>query len=148
MKSNKTNKKQPRRLRKSRQSRKRNRSLKKIKGGNVAFPASFSSSQNPQSYLPYNDFSKDPNYGMIDSRLTQPFLTGVSTGGRRRRKAGKTTGGSSIAYGLTNALNTSVGQITSGGLLTDVGGVAGSAANLTGSNNVYNSNPSIPLPLA
>lgn len=56
-------------------------------GDSVAFPASFSNaniSVSPQSYLPYNNFANDPNYSVISSSNTGPFLTGVSSGGSKR----------------------------------------------------------------
>jgi len=62
-----------------------------MKGGNsTIFPASFSNSDaaaSPQSYLPYNDFSVDPGYYVINSRNTGDFLTGTTKGGRRSKKS-------------------------------------------------------------
>ena len=152
---------------KSRISRKRTKHIKKIKGGNVAFPASivgttqFSSiAAAPQSFVPYNDFSNDPNYGVINARLTQPFLTGVYTGGKRRStflkkpksykntKSSKKTGGSSLAHGLSNLMNSNFGSYPSAALPTDAAGVAGISANLAGISNAHNNNPALPTPLA
>ena len=154
-------------------SRKRKNQVKKIKGGNVAFPASISGTPQfssivaaPQSFVPYNDFSNDPNYGVIDSRLTQPFLTGFSTGGKRRTKSAKKpksgkktkshknqksvkkTGGSSLAHGLSNQLNSNFGTFPSAGLPTDTGGVAGISANISGISNAHNNTPAFASPLA
>ena len=158
---------------KSRISRKRTKHIKKIKGGNVAFPASivgttqFSSiAAAPQSFVPYNDFSNDPNYGVINARLTQPFLTGVYTGGKRRStflkkpkssknakfyknpKSSKKTGGSPLAQGLSELMNYNFGAYPSAALPTDAAGVAGISANLAGISNANNNNPAIPTPLA
>lgn len=51
-----------------------------IKGGNsVVFPPTISNSiaaANPQSYLPYNNFSNDPGYSVIGARNNGNFLTG------------------------------------------------------------------------
>jgi len=126
------------------------RNIKKYKGGNseVAFPASFSQSvvdANPQSYLPVNTFSHDPNYSVVDARLTAPFLTGVSSGGRRGKLK---RGGSVESQSLSNILSNTFGQLPSGGVATNMGGVTNIASNLSGTSLAYNSNPSIPVPLA
>ena len=118
---------------------------KKYRGGSaVTFPATFATSslQNPQSYLPYNDFSSDPNYSVVDSRLTLPFLT---SGGRKLKKR---KGGGTLAQYASNTLNSSVGQFPTTGLPTDVGGVSAIISNMTGLTSHYNGNPAIPVPIA
>lgn len=129
--------------------RKKRNASKKIKGGNVVFPATFEppTPLNPQSYLPYNDFSNDPNYSVINTRLTQPFLTGVASGGSRR-KYKKRTGGNPLVYSMSNALNPTAGQIPSAELLTDVGGVTYAISNVTGATNSYNNNLVNTAPIA
>ena len=139
---------------------------KKYKGGalvggasGVVFPPSFSQSvvdANPQSFLPVNTFSNDPNYSVVDARLTSPFLTGVSSGGRRSRhkkakmrKGPNQKGGSSTAaQALSNIANSTIGQFPSAGMATNIGGVTNIAANLSGASSTYNSTPNIPTPLA
>ena len=130
----------------------------------VVFPPSFSQSvvdANPQSFLPVNTFSNDPNYSVVDARLTSPFLTGVSSGGRRSRhkkakmrkgpnqKGPNQKGGSSTAaQALSNIANSTIGQFPSAGMATNIGGVTNIAANLSGASSTYNSTPNIPTPLA
>ncbi len=63
-----------------------------MRGGQSAlFPVSFSNSDaaaSPQSYLPYNNFSADPGYSVVNSRNTGDFLTGTTKGGRRKKLRG------------------------------------------------------------
>jgi len=145
-----------------------NRNTKKYKGGflgGVAFPASFSQSvvdANPQSYLPVNTFSNDPNYSVVDARLTAPFLNGVSSGGRRRRQTKKGQmqkgqmqkgqmqkgGAPTLAQYVSNGLSSTVGQFPSAGIATNIGGVTNIAANLSGMNATFNSTPKFVAPIA
>ena len=134
-----------------------NHNTKKYKGGNsgVAFPASFSQSvvdANPQSYLPVNTFSNDPNYSVVDARLTAPFLNGFSSGGRRRRqmKKGqmKKGGSATLAQYVSNGLSNTVGQFPSAGIATNIGGVTNIAANLSGASASFNSTPKFVPPIA
>lgn len=126
-----------------------------MRGGNATFPATFNNnmvSAAPQSYLPYNDFAKDPNYGVVASRNTGPFLTGVSSGGsrRKRRNGRKYRGGSSTSAYISNNLNT----VTNGvGILpapaiNESSGVAGIMSGFSNTAGVYNSNPMMLAPLA
>ena len=139
-----------------------NSTPKKYKGGGllggVAFPATFSQSYvdaNPQSYLPVNTFSNDPNYSVVDARLTSPFLTGVSSGGmgrglpkkRRKKRALKIVGGAE-SHGFSDLLSNTFGQLPGGGIPTNLTGVAGVTGNMTGSNNAFNSDPHLITPLS
>lgn len=135
-----------------------NRNTKKYKGGflgGVAFPASFSQSvvdANPQSYLPVNTFSNDPNYSVVDARLTAPFLNGVSSGGRRRRKMKRGQmqkgGVATLAQYLSNGFNNTVGQFPSADIATNIGGVTNIAANISGTNAAFDSTPKFVAPIA
>ena len=151
-----------RRRRRTRVSRKRTYISSKIppKRSNVIYSgrggAVFPSSLSPQSYLPYNDFSQDPNQFVVNARLTQPFLTGVAIRGGSKKKSRKQTGnrgpkkqrGGNLAYAFANDLNATVGQITGPGLITGVDGVAASAATLSGVASAYNTDPVHIAPLA
>jgi len=124
-----------------------------MKGGSN-FPASFDSNtvtSSPQSYLPYNNFANDPNYGVIAARNTGPFLTGVSTGGKKRKNSRrKYKGGSGLPAYLSNNLNT----ITNGvGImpapaLNESSGVAGLMSGFSNTASVYDPNPLKMVPLA
>jgi len=125
--------------------------IKKYRGGSgVSFPATITSAslQNPQSYLPHNDFSNDPNNYLTSSRLIQQPFSLLSGGRKKRNKSKKTKGGNAMSYNMSHALSSNFGSIPSAGLLTDVGGVTGVTSNLTGTSSVYNGNPNIPVPIA
>jgi len=122
--------------------------LFKMRGGNT-FPSSFSNaavSASPQSYLPYNDFSNDPNYSVISSRNTGPFLTGTVTGGSSRRKSRKMRGGSNISSVMNYATN-GIGIMPSPSL-NESSGVAGIMGTFSGNASAYNPTPSMIAPLA
>jgi hypothetical protein len=71
--------------------------------GGTTFPASFSNSDaaaSPQSYLPYNNFSADPGYSVINSRNTGDFLTGATKGGRRLKYNGGDDTGAAKALNI------------------------------------------------
>jgi hypothetical protein len=76
-----------------------------MRGGNgTAFPASMNNnvvSPSPQSFLPFNNFLKDPGYSSIAARNTGPLLTGVSSGGGRRKRRQK-GGNSSLQSAINN----------------------------------------------
>lgn len=125
----------------------------KMKGGST-FPASFNSNtltSSPQSYLPYNNFANDPNYGVIAARNTGPFLTGVSTGGMKRKNSKrKYKGGSGLPAYLSNNLNTitnGVGIIPAPAL-NESSGVAGLMSGFSNTASVYDPNPLKMAPLA
>lgn len=109
-------------------------------GGGVVFPAS-SSSTHPQSYLPYNDFSNDPNYLGVSARNTGPFLTGVMKGGRSRRKI--KGGGNDVSLNISNAMNSFTNG--SGIMSTGVAKVMGA---FSGNESAYYSTPAKVAPLA
>lgn len=119
-------------------------------GSGVSFPATITSAslQNPQSYLPHNDFSNDPNNYLTSSRLLQPPFSLLSGGRKKRNKSKKIKGGNVMSYNMSHGLSSNFGPIPSAGLLTDVGGVTGAASNLTGLSSVYNGSSNIPVPIA
>lgn len=125
-----------------------------MRGG---FSASFTSdvvSNSPQSYLPFNNFSNDPNYSVINARNTGPFLTGVASGGSRkrrmnRRKMMRGGGGEGSAY-ISNMMNTVTNQV---GLIpapaiNELSGAAGVMSGFSNTGSVYNSMPAKIAPLA
>ena len=126
-----------------------------MRGGNAMFPATLTNnivSAAPQSYLPYNDFANDPNYGVVASRNTGPFLTGVSSGGsrRKRRNGRKYRGGSNASAYISNNLNTTtsgIGLIPSPAI-NESSGIAGIMSGFSNTAAVYNSNPTRLAPLA
>ena len=140
-----------------------------IKGGNgnVSFPATFSNeiaSVSPQSYLPYNNFSEDPGYSVVNSRNTGPFLTGVASGGKKTRSKQnlKTTkknrknnkrlsgGSTGLHTGISNVLNTatsSVGIVPSPAI-NETSGISGIMSGFSETGSVYNSSPQNIAPLA
>jgi len=125
--------------------------IKKYRGGSgVSFPATITSDslQNPQSYLPHNDFSNDPNNYLTSSRLIQQPFSLLSGGRKKQNKSKKIKGGNVMSYNMAHGLSSNFGSIPSAGLLTDVGGVTGAASNLTGLSSVYNGSPNIPVPIA
>lgn len=131
-----------------------------MRGGNgsVNFPSSLSNSDvaaSPQSYLPFNNFSMDPGYGVIAARSTGPFLTGVASGGKARRnknrnkKGGRKSrgkkiyGGSDISTTMSNGLNNvtnSVG-IMQTPALNETSGVSGALSQFSGTGSAYSSTP-------
>ena len=125
----------------------------KMKGGST-FPASFNNntvSASPQSYLPYNNFANDPNYGVVAARNTGPFLTGVSTGGMKRKNSRrKYKGGSGLPAYLSNnlnALSSGVG-IMPAPALNESSGVAGLMSGFSNTTSLYDPNPLKMAPLA
>jgi hypothetical protein len=151
---------------------------KRIKGGsNVVFPPTFSNdtvAANPQSYLSSNNFANDPGYYVIAARNTGPFLTGVSSGGKRRkskkqnkqtknirklknklnkqisRKNKKVRGGgdsSSIVSNMMNSATSNVGVLPSPAI-NEASGVAGIMSGFSGTGSAYNSTPANIAPLA
>lgn len=119
-------------------------------GSGVSFPATITSAslQNPQSYLPHNDFNNDPNNYLTSSRLIPQPFSSLSGGRKKRNKSKKIKGGNVMSYNMSHGLSSNFGPIPSAGLLTDVGGVTGAASNLTGLSSVYNGSPNIPVPIA
>ena len=162
----KTNKKQrtpKRKTQKKRYSFKRSRVPPKrvniMRGGsNIVFPASLSSeivANSPQSYLPYNNFSNDPNYEGIAARNTGPFLTGVASGGSRRKRMKKRNrkmrggGGEGSSY-ISNAMNTITNKvgIIPAPAINEMSGVAGVMSGFSNTGAVYNPAPARIAPLA
>ena len=162
----KTNKKQrnsKRKTQKKRYSFKRSRvppkrvNIMRGGNGNIIFPASLSSetvANSPQSYLPYNNFSNDPNYEVIAARNTGPFLTGVKGGSRRKRMMKRNRkmrggGGEGSAY-ISNMMNTMTNQvgIIPAPAINESSGVAGVMSGFSNTGAVYNPAPARIVPLA
>jgi hypothetical protein len=101
----------------------------------------------PQSYLPYNNFANDPNYSVVAARNTGPFLTGVSSGGSRRRR--KYKGGNLASY-LSNTMNsyTSNTGLLPSPAINESSGVAGVMSGFSNTAASYDSTPSRLTPLA
>jgi hypothetical protein len=121
-----------------------------MRGGEATFNNNMVSAA-PQSYLPYNDFAKDPNYGVIASRNTGPFLTGVSSGGsRRNRRNGRKYKGGSVASYISNNMNTYTHNtgIIPIPAINESSGVAGVMSGFSNTSGVYNSTPMKLAPLA
>jgi len=121
-----------------------------MRGGQATFNNNIVSAA-PQSYLPFNDFAKDPNYGVIASRNTGPFLTGVSSGGsRRNRRNGRKYKGGTIASYISNNMNTSTNNmgIMPVPAINESTGVAGIMSGFSNTAGVYNSTPMKLVPLA
>ena len=128
--------------------------------GSVSFPASISNNSiavSPQSYLPFNNFANDPGYSVIDSRNTGPFLTGISSGGRRKghykqsRKIRAIRGGSGDLHsGMSTGLNTltSTIGIIPAPAFNELSGVSGIMSGFSGTGSSYNSTPNTIVPLA
>ena len=125
-------------------------------GSNPAFPASFSNNDieaSPQSYLPYNDFSNDPNYSVVGARNTGPFLTGILSGGSRRNRMKNRKmrggGGEGSAY-LSNIMNSATNQIgiIPAPALNESSGVAGVMSGFSRTGYVYDPTPVKMAPLA
>ena len=133
-----------------------------IMGGNggTSFPSSMSNSDvaaSPQSYLPFNNFSSDPGYGVIAARNTGPFLTGVGGKARyskarkrkskartsRRSKGKKMYGGSDVSASISNGLNTSTNSvgIMHSPALNEISGVSGLLSQFSGTGSAYSSTP-------
>jgi len=120
--------------------------------GNVSFPSSLSNNDvvaSPQSYLPFNNYSGDPGYGVIGARNTGPFLTGVSSSGGKRRnkkrgtKGKKNYGGSAISTNMSNGLSNisdSVG-IMKTPAFNETSGVSGVLSQFSGTGSAYSSIP-------
>ena len=156
----KTNKKQrnpKRKTQKKRYSFKRSRvppkrvNIMRGGNGNIVFPASLSSetvANSPQSYLPYNNFSNDPNYEVIAARNTGPFLTGVKGGSKRKRKM-RGGGGEGSSY-ISNAMNAVTNQvgIIPAPAINEMSGVAGVMSGFSNTGAVYNPAPARIAPLA
>lgn len=138
-------------------------------GGHLVTHPTFSpqiAALNPQSYLPYNDFSNDPNYAVVDARLTAPMVPGGMSGGKRgvyntrrlrrrvkrrsakRRQGRKMKGGLNLAAGLAGMLSSTSGQVASPELISDAGGVAQATGKLAGIDAAYNSSPTSFVPIA
>ena len=124
-------------------------------GQNAIFPASISNNDidaSPQSYLPYNNFSNDPGYSVIDSGNTGAFLTGTFTGGRRRsgKRLKKMRGGNGVSSVISNGVN----NLTNGvGLMTspsfnETSGVAGVISEFSNTGSSYSSAPVNMTPMA
>ena len=152
-----TNKKQN----KNRKVNKRGRTFRKsialptrvelMRGGNngsLGFPA-------------LNDFSRDPGYSVIAARNTGPFLTGMSSGGRRRKSRSKCLGGkrrrgkvfyggNDVASSISNGLNTATNSIgiIPAPAMNEVSGVAGLMSGFSGTGAAFNSTPLKMTPLA
>ena len=121
--------------------------------GSVLFPSSISNNDiavSPQSYLPFNNFSDDPGYGVIASRNTGPFLTGVVSGGKRKKKrihigsrGKKIYGGSEISNVISNGLNTATNSfgIMQLPALNETSGVSGLVSQFSGTGSAYSSTP-------
>jgi hypothetical protein len=156
----KTNKKQRNPKRKTQKSRYRfkrskvpPRRVNVMRGG---FSASFTNdvvSNSPQSYLPYNNFANDPNYQVIAARNTGPFLTGVASGGSRRKRMKNRKmrggGGEGSAY-LSNVMNTVTNHvgIIPAPAINEFSGAAGVMSGFSNTGSVYNSTPAKIAPLA
>ena len=159
-----------------------NSNQKRLKGGsNVVFPPTFSNNtvaSNPQSYLSSNNFANDPGYSVIAARNTGPFLTGVSSGGKKRQskksksKSNKKAkyirklktrknrknknkkmrggGGSDATSGISNLMNsaTSYTGILPSPAINEVSGVAGIMSGFSGTGTSYNSASAKIAPLA
>jgi hypothetical protein len=153
---------------------------KRIKGGsNVVFPPTFPNNtvaSNPQSYLSSNNFANDPGYSVIAARNTGPFLTGVSSGGKKRQskksKSNKQAkyirklktrknrknknkkmrggGGSDATSAISNLMNstTSYTGILPSPAINEVSGVAGIMSGFSGTGSSYNSASTKIAPLA
>ena len=145
-KTHKSKQKKVNRRRTSKKTRTSKRKNVMMRGGNnVVYPATFSNeiaSVSPQSYLPYNNFSNDPGYLVVNSRNTGPFLTGVVSGGKGRRKHTMKKRGRKIMHGgLNSGISSAVNSVTNGvGIipspaLNEMSGVSGvmSAFSETGS---------------
>lgn len=122
----------------------------KIMGGGSLSSATFSNndvSASPQSYIPYNNFSNDPGYSVINARGTGPFLTGTSGGGRSRRimKGGNDVS-SSISAGL-NAFTNNL-SIIPAPAVNESSGVAGVMSGFSGTGSAYSSTPLKIAPIA
>lgn len=78
-----------------------------MRGGNgFAFPPSMNNnivSSSPQSFLPFNNFSNDPGYFSVAARNTGPFLTGISSGGGKRKQNKMNGGNSSVQNAINNS---------------------------------------------
>jgi len=130
-------------------------------GSSVLFPSSFSNSDvvaSPQSYLPYNDYSNDPGFSVINSRNTGPFLTGTMSGGKRRtgkknrgRKLNKYQGGGGdISSGISNGLNnlTNGVGVMSSPSFNETTAVAEVMSGFSNSGSAYSSAPAPIAPMA
>lgn len=135
-------------------------------GGHSVSPATFSNSNiaaSPQSYLPYNNFANDPGYSVVNARNTGPFLTGVSSGGKKGRKTRSTKkhkkrttriiiggGGDAVTTGLSNGLNTSMNGmgIMPVPAINEISGVAGVISGFSNTGSLYNSTNYRTAPLA
>jgi hypothetical protein len=147
-------KKQKSRRSKVRRTKNKTRKQYQMRGGNSAlFPASFSNSDvavSPQSYLPYNKFENDPGYSTIASRNTGPFLTGVSSGGRKMRRRYNGGAGNDLTSSMSNAVNfaTNSTGIIPAPALNELSGVAGVMSGFSNTGSSYSSTPLKMVPLA
>lgn len=127
-----------------------------LRGGSSSVsPATFSNNDiaaSPQSYLPYNNFANDPGYSVVSSSNTGPFLTGVSSGGKRSKKSRSAKkykkrmtrivgGGDAVTTGISNGLNTAMNGI---GIMpvpaiNETSGVAGVISGFSNTGSAYNS---------
>ena len=131
----------------------------KMRGGNhVVFPPSFSDTGiPPQSQVPHNTYSNDPNYAVISASNTGPFLTGVKMSGgssnkkhRKNRKLRVIYGGNTLSANISGGLNT----VTNGSgivlapAINELTGVAGIMSGFSNTGTAYNSSPVTIVPLA
>jgi hypothetical protein len=96
----------------------------------------------PQSFLPFNNFSQDPNYSVIASRNTGPFLTGISSGGSRRRQKQRRMRGGSTNIPVANAVNNSQPINEAPGVASNV------LSGFSGTPSIFSSTPLRIAPLA
>jgi hypothetical protein len=113
-----------------------------MRGGNgTLFPASMNNnvvSSSPQSFLPFNNFLKDPGYLSIAGRNTGAFLTGVSSGGGRSRR-NKMRGGGDVS--MQNAINNAPP-------IHEMKGASSILSEFSGTASAYSSSPLRISPLA
>ena len=127
--------------------------IKRMRGGNTIFPATFSNSDvaaSPQSYLPYNKFENDPGYSTIAARNTGPFLTGGKK--TRTMKKGRWMrggAGDDLSSSISNGTNyiSNIGIIPSPAI-NELSGVAGIMSGFSNTGSAYSSTPIRMAPLA
>ena len=132
-------------------------------GGDSATFSNSNIAASPQSYLPYNNFANDPGYSVVNARNTGPFLTGVSSGGKKGIKSRSAKkhkkrmtriilggGGDAVTTGLSNGLNTATNGmgIMNVPAINEISGVAGVVSGFSNTGSLYNSTNYRTTPLA
>ena len=124
---------------------------KKMRGGGwfdgladqstAAFPASFVDVP-IRTYYPQNTFANDPNYQVVNSRLTAPFVYGGKrkSGKRKSSRQKKQMGGNIMPAALTNITGYLPNPLMPLGLTMNATNMVGDITSVGASGNILSTN--------